>query len=679
MTTEAASEGTADRLGRLASHLDRPLVVIDVGCRDGDAAGWKTFGSGVHVIGFEPDVEECERLQESYDGPAKRTFVPLALGGKSDEATLHVTRFPQSSSLFEPSTEAIERHPALTAHEEIGRRTVDLTTLDEWMAAADAPAPDFMKLDIQGAELDVLRSSPRALESIRALEVEVSFKPLYRGQPLFADVNTYMAEQGFVLWRLRDLRHLAIAGAAPEGLVMSQSVMADEAEMQPGGGQLSWGEAIFVRHDFAAPAEESWSVSLRDACVAVAIGLPELAQLGLKAAIAANPRAAAVEDLERALEILTTEGRGRPEQAFTVGMHQVIPPGYADPDTVGQLIFERDEARSEVYQLRDQVQDLGRLIPATRKARAARRRARSWSVPRIGVLRQYPPVELRIPRRQFYLRAPRNAPTIALVTPSYSQGEFIERTIRSVLGQSYPALEYVVQDGGSADSTLDVLDRYRDRLTAAVSEPDEGQADAINRGFSRTGGEIMGWLNSDDVLLPGALAAVARHFAKHPETDLVYGHRAMIDENDRQVGAWIVPPHEDWPLDLADYVPQETMFWRRGLWERVGGRLDPTYEYALDWELLLRFKDAGARMVRLPYVMGGFRLHVDQKTTALISVGMTDTDRLMAERGSPPVYEDRLKLLQPYLRRHLVSHTAHRLLARAPGFTAPVEIPRSGR
>lgn len=666
MTTETAIDATQDRFGRLATHLDRPLVVIDVGCREGDAAGWTTFGGNVHVIGFEPDAEECERLQESYNGPAQRTFVPLALGGRSGEALLHLTRFPQSSSLYEPSTEAIERHPALTAHEEIDRRTVTLTTLDEWIEEADAPAPDFVKLDIQGAELDVLRSSPRALESVRALELEVEFQPLYRDQPLFADVDAYLREQGFVLWRLRGLRHLAVAGAAPDDIQMGYSVLPDQAELQPSGGRLSWADAVYVRDDFATAARKSWTTSVRDACVAIALGLPELAQVALRAAVAAKPPPSVEADLERAREVLAAEGRGRPDQAIT--------PGYADATTVEQLIFERDEARSEVYKLRDELHVMRALVPAARKLLKLRARVRHWSAPRLAVMRQHAPTELRVPRRQLYLRPPRNPPTIALVTPSYNQGAFIERTIRSVVDQSYPALEYVVQDGGSDDSTHAVLDRYRDRLAACASEPDDGQADAINRGFAHTSGEIMGWLNSDDVLLPGALAAVARHFATHPETDLVYGHRAVIDEEDRQVGVWIVPPHEDWPLELADYVPQETMFWRRSLWEAAGGRVDPRYQYAVDWELLLRFKDAGARMVRLPYVMGAFRLHADQKTSTHLHVAATDTDRLLAGRGAPSAYEDRLELLRPYLRRHVRRHTAHRLAARVPGLMARIDL-----
>ncbi len=419
MTTGTANDPTEDRFGRLATHLERPLVVIDVGCRDGDAAGWTTFGSNVHVIGFEPDVGECERLQESYDGPARRTFVPLALGGRGGEALLHLTRFPQSSSLYEPNTEAIKRHPALTAHEEIDRRTVTLTTLDEWIDEADAPAPDFVKLDIQGAELDVLRSSPRALESVRALEVEVEFQPLYRDQPLFADVDAYLREQGFVLWRLRGLRHLAVAGAAPDDILMGYSVLADQAELQPTGGQLSWADAVYVRDDFGAAARDSWPASVRDACVATALGLPELAQIALRAGVAAKPPASVEEELERARQVLASEGRGCPDQAIT--------PGYADVTTVEQLTFERDEARSEVYQLRDELHALRALVPVTRKLRqlrdklhalralvtrklrGARARARQWSIPRLGVLRQYAPVELRVPRHQLYLR-PRPTP-----------------------------------------------------------------------------------------------------------------------------------------------------------------------------------------------------------------------------------------------------------------------------
>ena len=203
-------------------------------------------------------------------------------------------------------------------------------------------------------------------------------------------------------------------------------------------------------------------------------------------------------------------------------------------------------------------------------------RLHAWTTPRIGILRQYDPKPLLVPEQYLLEAPPEPAPTISIVTPSYEQGRFLDRTLYSVASQGYPALEYVVQDGGSSDETLEVLRRYEPVLTRWASEPDEGQADAINRGFRNTTGEIMAWLNSDDLLLPGTLSYVARYFAEHPGVDVVYGNRLMIDENDAQIGAWILPAHDDVVLTYADFVPQETLFWRRRLWDSVGGSVDPT-------------------------------------------------------------------------------------------------------
>ena len=129
-------------------------------------------------------------------------------------------------------------------------------------------------------------------------------------------------------------------------------------------------------------------------------------------------------------------------------------------------------------------------------------RVRLWTTPRIGILRQYPPKPLSVPATYLLVAPPDPAPKISIVTPSFEQGRFLERTVYSVVSQGYPSLEYVVQDGGSSDETVAVLRRFERLLTAWRSEPDGGQADAINRGFEQTTGEIMGWLNSDDLLLP---------------------------------------------------------------------------------------------------------------------------------------------------------------------------------
>src|SRR5262249_32657359 len=158
-------------------------------------------------------------------------------------------------------------------------------------------------------------------------------------------------------------------------------------------------------------------------------------------------------------------------------------------------------------------------------------------------------------------------------------GRFIRKTVESVLGQAYPRLNYLVQDGGSSDETVSVLSGFGSQLNW-VSEPDEGQADAINRAFRRVDAEIMAWLNSDDLLLPGALGYVGRFFARHPEVDLIYGHRIYIDADGREIGRMVLPPHDGRVLKWQDYIPQETMFWRRKVWQAIGP-LDTAFDFAL--------------------------------------------------------------------------------------------------
>jgi len=138
----------------------------------------------------------------------------------------------------------------------------------------------------------------------------------------------------------------------------------------------------------------------------------------------------------------------------------------------------------------------------------------------------------------------------------------------------------------------------------------------------------MAWINSDDLYLPGALGYVADYFAQHPEADVIYGHRVLVDENSREIGRWFLPPHDDEVLKLNDFVPQETMFWRRRIWDKVGG-IDTSFKFAMDWDLLLRFQAAGAKIVRVPYFLACFRIHSAQKTSAQMgSIGQKEIDAL---------------------------------------------------
>jgi len=231
---------------------------------------------------------------------------------------------------------------------------------------------------------------------------------------------------------------------------------------------------------------------------------------------------------------------------------------------------------------------------------------------------QYPPRRLaskvNSPDNDYLTRYPR----ISIVVPSYNQGQFIEQTLKSIIDQAYPNLELIVVDGQSTDNTVEVIKRYAQHIKWWVSELDEGQASAINKGMSHATGEILAWLNSDDCLVPGALFRVADQFNLSEDTDVVYGHRVLINEAGEDVGKWVMPSHRKFILTYADFIPQETMFWRADLWQRIGGSLDESFRFAMDWELIRRFVEADAKFKLLPVFLGQFRMHEMQKTSANI-------------------------------------------------------------
>jgi glycosyltransferase involved in cell wall biosynthesis len=224
-------------------------------------------------------------------------------------------------------------------------------------------------------------------------------------------------------------------------------------------------------------------------------------------------------------------------------------------------------------------------------------------------------------------------PKISIVTPSYQQGEYIEQTIRSVLMQGYPNLEYLVVDGGSTDYTQTVLRRYSSELDACISEADEGQADAINKGFRHSTGEILAWLNSDDMHLPTTLIEVALAFemaeALNPTypVDLVCGRALLYSENARAV----VHEHRSkftrgiskLPLEMNDFdlweksaafFYQPEVFFTRRAWNKIGGSLNPFLHYALDYDLWIRMAKRETYLYSTDACLAIFRFHDKQKT-----------------------------------------------------------------
>ncbi|MGA2230098.1 MAG: glycosyltransferase family 2 protein [Tepidisphaeraceae bacterium] len=222
-------------------------------------------------------------------------------------------------------------------------------------------------------------------------------------------------------------------------------------------------------------------------------------------------------------------------------------------------------------------------------------------------------------------------PRITLVTPSYNHAQYIGMTVRSVVLQRYPDLEYILMDGGSSDGTMDVLAPYMDHFAYAVSEKDKGQSDAICRGFEKSTGEIMGYLNSDDVLAPGALQAVADFFLAHREVDALYSHRCAIDAPGRVVWYWILPQHSDYLMMRWDLIPQETCFWRRRIFEKAGN-VDPSYRFAMDYDLFVRYMSNGGRFARINRFLGAFRQHDQSKTSTLLAtIGQEEVRKVWAK------------------------------------------------
>jgi len=322
------------------------------------------------------------------------------------------------------------------------------------------------------------------------------------------------------------------------------------------------------------------------------------------------------------------------------------------------------QLRADIKDLRSQLLALETFVRNTSFTGRLRRIGALILGANLHKLRQHRPRRLYIPDRYREPLPLENPPLISISTPSYNQGRFLAQTIESVLDQNYPALEYAVQDGGSQDESVEIMNRYRDRLVHIESRKDNGQGHAINLGFSHAKrGEIMAYLNSDDLLLPGSLNYVAAFFAANPDVDVVYGHRVVIDPEGREVGRWILPPHSDQMLIWADYVPQETMFWRRRIWDKAGGRIDDSFQFALDWDLLLRFRAAGAKLVRLPRFLGAFRIHDSQKTSADIAdTGTPEMSRLRSRiHNRSTSLRDVRKHMAGYMLRHAGLNWLYRL------------------
>lgn len=242
---------------------------------------------------------------------------------------------------------------------------------------------------------------------------------------------------------------------------------------------------------------------------------------------------------------------------------------------------------------------------------------------------------------------------ITVVTPSFNQARYLERTLDSVLSQGWPGLEYIVVDGGSTDGSVDIIKRHEKHLAWWVSESDRGQSHALNKGFARAGGELLTWLNSDDWYLPGALQHFAEAAAAHPEADVLVGHGEMVDA----AGTPRIVPERDTPIDMQSLLNwvrggwflQPASCFRRRMWEACAP-LDERAHLTLDLDLWLRAAAAGQRFVRIPQTLARAQIHDEAKTFAFAWPMRLESARLLERHGAEGEFERAMAELVSELR-----------------------------
>jgi glycosyltransferase involved in cell wall biosynthesis len=218
-------------------------------------------------------------------------------------------------------------------------------------------------------------------------------------------------------------------------------------------------------------------------------------------------------------------------------------------------------------------------------------------------------------------------PRISIVTPSYNQGKFIEETIRSVLDQGYPNLEYIIIDGGSTDDSVDIIRRFEKQLTHWVSEKDNGAADAIAKGFAKATGEVFAYLNSDDVYLPGTLQTIGSLMAD-PRIDVAFGNMYWVDTQGKKIGerrqTRFLPM--GYVFGGSDLM-QPATFWRKDIYLKNGG-IDPSYRFTFDADLFFRFALRGARFKFVNKFLASFRIHPQSKSSTEDTICLAEMQRM---------------------------------------------------
>jgi FkbM family methyltransferase len=310
-TSWGAISGPRPEVRALAHHLDRPLLVVDGGCRWGFASEWEALGESIRLIGFEPDTDEATRLAQRYAGSANREIHPLALSNQTGETRL--MRFAgEGGESLHPHDESGLGHLAAPRSARAPKDTIDVPVLrlDEWSMQDGLTEVDAIKLDVQGHELSVLEGAGDLLEGVRFVEIEVCFNPMFRGAPLFGEVDAWLRERGFVLWRLRDISHYQLAGGegAPGAAELIHTLGYPPAQVQAPSGALTWANAFYVKQDVIARGVDlSWEQRLRDGIMANALRFHDMSLSSLRELLAGPVPERVAKDVASALARMPVE------------------------------------------------------------------------------------------------------------------------------------------------------------------------------------------------------------------------------------------------------------------------------------------------------------------------------------------------------------------------------------
>ncbi len=224
---------------------------------------------------------------------------------------------------------------------------------------------------------------------------------------------------------------------------------------------------------------------------------------------------------------------------------------------------------------------------------------------------QEPHVECLMPSNYTHLML---LPKISVITPSYNQGQFIEQTILSVISQQYPNLEYILMDGGSDDETVEIIRKYGEYFTHWQSQKDNGQASAINAGFKMATGDILCWINSDDMYMPGVFTRIAAQFRQTENPTIIFGNCLHFnDKTEKTRGSNVARAHSKYTLSLCDYIIQPSSFWNKQAWE-LTGQLNESLTYAFDWDWFIRASRAGTAFLPVQEYLSLYRIHEAHKS-----------------------------------------------------------------